>query len=749
MPLSDQIKIARRFLRSVRIDTDLSSPQALIGFTCPQSSAELLLTMGQHISETGQGAFTWTGPYGSGKSSLAAAFSALLNGDAGVQKQVVKVFGRQLTKSMHKALPMGSQGWRVLPVVGRRASPVEAIGDAIKEFGLASRPPAEGWNERNLIAALTKAASEKPRTYGGLVLFIDEMGKFLEDAAQGNSDVFILQELAEAASRSGGRLVVVGILHQAFEEYAHRLSGETHKEWAKIQGRFVDLVVDTAAEEQIDLIARSIESKGQHPSIQKPAEKIARTVLKGRPDEAKQLASTLQDCWPLHPATACLLGPISRRRFGQNQRSIFGFLNSSEPHGFQDFLTSSGKQDLYRPDRLWDYLRVNLEPSILASPDGHRWALATEALERCERLGGDEAHLKLLKTIAIIDMFKERSGLSPNLEILKLCVPEVSAKQLSAALKDLKTWSVIIFKKFLDAYAIFAGSDFDIEGALRTALNETEEDDFSGLNAIAGFQPILAKRHYHETGAMRWFDVNIMPVSHLEEHAAGYRPENGAIGQFLLAIPTKGETSEQIEKICRQAARESDAPGINRDIVVGISERAWAVPPLAQELLALDKVLKDHPELQGDDVARREVSARIVEVQTNLELEIQGVFNTAKWFRKGHQRKALLQAALDHEASELADRRYPKSPKLHNELLNRQHPSSNAVAAQNELLRLMVQNEGSERLGIEGTPAHGGLFVSMLEATGLYRKTPAGWRFASPDAKTDPSRFGPLWESRD
>ena len=105
-------------------------------------------------------------------------------------------------------------------------------------------------------------------------------------------------------------------------------------------------------------------------------------------DHSTYFAEMLEDCWPLHPIVACLLGPISRRRFGQNQRSIFGFLNSAEPQGFQDFLRYAGDDDIYGPDRLWDYLRINLEPSILASPDGHRWALAMDALERCEAMGG-------------------------------------------------------------------------------------------------------------------------------------------------------------------------------------------------------------------------------------------------------------------------------------------------------------------------------------------------------------------------
>ena len=72
---------------------------------------------------------------------------------------------------------------------------------------------------------------------------------------------------------------------------------------------------------------------------------------------------------------------------------------------------------------LWDYLRANLEPSILASPDGHRWAVAAEALERCEVNGSDEIHIKLLKTIAVIDLFKEQTGITANSNILKsLCL---------------------------------------------------------------------------------------------------------------------------------------------------------------------------------------------------------------------------------------------------------------------------------------------------------------------------------------
>ena len=743
MPLNERVHIARRFLRSIRIDADLDRTSALEGFVCPASSARVLETMARHVAEAGQGAFTWTGPYGSGKSSLVVALSALLSHDAALRKSAKSIFGLSLTKKIRTGLQATVKGRSIIPVVGRRDNPATVIGEALWKAGVVGRRPRGGWTESRVIAYLTEAAVSDE--HDGIVLFIDEMGKFLEAAAQNNADVYILQQLAEAASRSKGRFLIIGVLHQAFEEYAHRISHEMRDEWAKIQGRFIDLVVNAAGEEQIDLIARAIKSDpSSEAAALLPAKKVAACVHRERTEEIAPLADILGECWPLHPVTTCLLGPISRRRFGQNQRSIFGFLNSSEPHGFQDFLKHAPDNDLYSPDRLWDYLRVNLEPSILASPDGHRWALAVEALERCESLGSTSLDIRLLKTIAVIDLFKERSGVVADVDLLASCFSETPREKLQEAFARLNEGSFIIFKKFLDAYAVFAGSDFDIEQATRAALDDIDGVDFQSLNALAGIHPLLAKRHYHKTGVLRWFDVKMVPVCDLLEYATRFDPKSEAIGQFLLAIPTQGENEQKTNDLCQQAACYDEAG----DTIVGIAEESDVIVSLARELLALNRVRIYHPELAGDSVARREVSARYATVQALLEGQLHRAFDHALWFRKNEDPKHYRHVDLNHLASDLADHRFHKSPCLHNELLNRQKPSASAVSAQNNLLRRMVLHEGEERLGIEGFPAEGGLFVSMLESTGLYAWENNTWRFVPPTEENGNScNLAPMWEA--
>jgi hypothetical protein len=750
MMLVSQVRVGRRFQRSIRVDTDIDQPAALEGFVCPPSAAQALVSMARQVAETNQGAFTWTGPYGSGKSSLAVALAALLGPDNANRKIARTAIGQEPSAELLALLKAGRKGWATLPIVASRTDPASAIADALDGPQRGRKRAIPTGNE--VIEKLRLAASETPGA--GLIVVIDEMGKFLEHVALGDGDVFFFQQLAETASRSNGRLVVIGILHQAFDDYAHRLAREVRDEWLKIQGRFADIPINVAGEEQIALIARAIETDAPR-EVGPPAVGIANAVRRNRPGTASHLDQELAACWPLHPIVACLLGPLSRRRFGQNQRSVFGFLNSAEPHGFQEFLrtTAVDGDPLYPPALLWDYLRANLESSILASPDGHRWSLAVEAVERCEARGGDLIHLEVVKTIALIDLFKERSGLLPSEDVLAHALLSLSTSELKAMLDQLAAWSIIIFKKFLGAFTIYAGSDFDIDAAVDQAYSRMNGIDFTRLRDLAMLQPILAKRHYHTTGALRWFDIDIAPLIDGTDRVKQYRPQNGATGLFLLLIATEAETGAKARKLWHQAADTAgDVP-----VAVGWSRDGYTIRELARELLALESVRAERAELNGDAVARREVNARIAHASADLEERLRQAFQSAEWKAKfglaDNAAPPSLQSAgfagLNAVASTLADLRYPQSPRLQNELLNRIKPSSNAIAAQKALLKAMVEGIGQDRLGIVGYPAHGGLYASLLEQTGLYRTNESGsHRFADP-ASDNEAGLAHLWHAAD
>ena len=740
MTSTEKIRLRSRYQRAIRIDHDFNDPQAIDGYFCSHSAASILSSMVDHITTNSQCAFTWTGPYGSGKSSLVVFLSALLGQNKPLRERAFSLLEQKTAQKIIDQL--GSVNWRVIPVVGRRENPAIAIGESLELLQIEESKSNQTWNESRVIKSLKKMNDRNSKMNVGTILFVDEMGKFLESAADEMTDLYLFQQLAELACRSNGRFIFIGVLHQAFGEYSNRLNQTTRIEWEKIQGRFVDLTFRVTVDEQVQILGRAIGNNRQLRVPRKCSRVVANAMAINRKVDSDELATNLEKCWPLHPAVACLLGPLSQSQFGQNQRSIFSFLSSKEPCGFQDFLQTNKKDKLYEPYLLWEYLRLNLESSIYASSDGHRWALAVESVDRCEAQGSDAIEVRMLKTIAVLDFLRNRSGLVGNLKVLRACMTTYSMADVRKALAKLQLRSLIVYRKFIDGYSIFAGSDFDIDEAVTEFRNELTGIDFSELKMLAGIQPILAKRHYHEFGALRWCDVVFAPLSEIADYVKFYKQTNNTAGLFVVAVPTQKEPPKLGEKLCRDAGRLAT----NNDIVFGLSKNSWKVADLYEELLALQRIGNERLEIASDGVARREIQSRIASLHARLVIELNRTMDSAIWFLKHHKPKLLQQSDLSLLASELADRKFNQSPKIHIEIINRNKPSNNAIAAQNALLRKIVLNVGKKRLGIEGYPPEYAFFSSLLEQTGIYIYSMDEWRFQLPEKSHDNHRVRPIFD---
>lgn len=740
LALSDIVQISRQYQRSIRVDADIGRADALTGYICHATANAVVDGMCKQLAGTNQRCFTWTGPFGGGKSSLAVALASALHPDKNLRAKAREALRLDSKPAFDKAFPV-RKGWLLVPAVGRRGSVVAELHASLRraqgrKVDGRSKPTAQ-----TLIAELLEESESRPQD--GALVIIDEMGKFLEASALGSGDdVYFFQELAEAAARSEGRLVVVGVLHQSFAQYSARLGIDTRDDWAKVQGRYVDLPFVAASDEVVELIGRAIKATTRPDWIVDASVTIAEAIRSRRPAVGKDFAKALEACWPLHPAMAALLGPISKRQFGQNERSTFGFLSSVEPHGFRSYLNSTLKDEAswYRPSDYWDYLRSNLEPAILASPDGHRWSQAVEAVERAEAKTGDALLVSMIKNIAIIDLFRNGSGLAADSAVIASLFYPRPTIELDGALRKLSDLKVALFKSYTGAWSVFEGSDFDIDAAIAQALAASPGIDYGRLAQLMGLHPVVAKRHYHETGSMRWMELSLCSIEEAEKIAANFQPKKGEFGAFILALPSKGMKPRDARKRAQACAKLRPWP-----VMIGIPENHARIAELSAELVALEQV-KDRHELSGDAVARREVYARLAATRADLEDQLQAAVSLAKW-HDGSEEVVEPGTKLSPVASDLAEELFDCSPPVWSELVNRDSVSSNSVRARGDLLHAMINAEGQEALGFEGYPAERGLYDTLLKRTELHRQDASGaWR-CMPPGDGFAEGFAPLWDA--
>lgn len=724
--LSDIVKINTRFCRSINLNQDLGDADILSGFICPSSSEMAIQNIAENVSSTGQSAFTWTGPYGSGKSSLALFLSALMGKDSKLRSMAQSIIKEKTKENFYNKISV-TNGWDILPIVGDIKDPSDLIKEAIfKKTGKKSSDIFED----------IKSLSDKS---DGLLIFIDEMGKCLESAAKGIGDVYLFQQLAEFVSRSKGKIIFVGILHQSFAEYARYLPHTLRDEWQKIQGRFVDTPINTAGEEQIELISRAISYKHKPQSIINMVKKTVNTISKNKLITSKQeLSEALIKCWPISPVVVSLLAQISKKRFGQNQRSIFSFLSSGEPKAFRDFINSTEFNDnnLYMPEDLFDYLKFNLESSILSSSDSKIWNTATDVLARSQAKGASLEHINILKTIALIDIFNGTSGLIANEDLLKAIYPNVNIKNI---LNDLSSWSVIIFKKHLNSYSIFEGSDFDIEAAIQEAYSSIPTLEIQKLADIANFKPIIAKRHYHKFGCMRWLDILLTPIDGYEEFLNKEHNQGKSVGFFSIFLPQSLNEVEKAKKIIQQH-KQCSFP-----VFMTIAQNNQIINEYLKELLALEWIQKNKNELAGDRIARLEVENRRLVIISSLECQLNDILTSSIWYKDGKKIGIIKQNEFSVFASNVCDDVYSNTPEIKSELVNRTKPSGSANSALNILLKDMVLQDGEPLLGITGFTPERGLFNILLQETKIYVEDNNVWSFKTPTDK----KLNILWEYTD
>jgi hypothetical protein len=782
--LRDLITIAPRYARSINIERDSHTASALDGYIVTATAHRTLLRITGSLSDDlSHRAWTITGPYGSGKSAFALFLSNLL-GFPGIDSvRKARAILKEQHPTTHKDLFERKHRGRVEKagfcsvLVGGSAGPLlPAIADAcirdIFPYFPVGRPPAplkeleslRQQGERGgsidahelvrVICRLTMMLQESGRAQG-VLLVIDELGKFLEfatgDAERG--DIFVLQLLAEgSAANAGANLLLVTVLHQAFEQYAANLRPNLRAEWAKIQGRFEDVAYQAPPEEFTDLLAAAIQQSAD--SAIKPFRSVAKTQaeeawtlgIAPRGLTKQEFLSRMQACAPLHPATVLALARLCRK-FGQNQRSLFSFLVAREPFGFVEFLEQevrSGEPPCYRLSDLYNYITSSLGSGLNVGDAAARWAEVQNAIDRAAQCS--EAEVGLIKNIGLLSALGGIGDLKPSLPVLSFTTSARPAQTLELRNALVKR-SLIVERRYNDTLGLWEGSDIDLEGRLREASRRVTES-FSiaqRLNDTWRPRPLVAKRHSYQRGTLRYFEVRFADLSTFPKQLA---PASEADGILIYCVPSsKAEAKELAELAAGSEVRE------RIDVLIAVPDECHALRDAVRQLEHLRWVQHNTPELQSDAVARRELRSMLTLAEQTATAEVQRLFapgqarkSATRWFHHGMQLQMLDARRLSAFVSSLCDRIFEKSPVLRNELINRRSLSSAASAARRNLLDAMIQRSVEPRLGLTGFPPEVSIYASILEETGIHRPGENGYEFGPP-APT--SSLNDAWQAID
>jgi len=656
------------------------------------------------------------GAYGTGKSTFLNAFTYHLN--------EAKVFVE--TKEWKKY-----KRFDILKLVGN----YDSIIDNIKELiGSSSIKPVTLVKE---LEALIRASNAEGR---GFILMIDEFGKFLEHASANGAEkeLYFLQQIAELINNAEYEAAFITTLHQDFSAYAVELNSTQRNEWTKVKGRFKELTFNEPVEQLLLLASKRIDAKPSKEKVEKIGaliEVIGNAKAFSLKDYFDQKIA--KKIYPLDLLSGSVLA-LALQQYGQNERSLFTFLNTDSFYGLDDF--DEKRQNFYAIANVYDYLNYNLYSFLNSKANIHysKWAEIKNALERVEGEIEEESHIlyqTLIKTIGLLNIFSH-AGAKLDEKFLAQYI-ELTGKLngVAVAIEHLQKLNLLSYNRYSHRYFYSETTIVNIDDAIQEAgLEVSRANNIVGfLNGYLPLAPISAKRAYYERGTPRVFEYKISDTP------------------YNASKPT-GQVDGFINLIFNEQIKEADIINVSKDNGQAILYAHFLrVEDIQHAIEEIEKAEIAKSKYFYDKIIQRELNS-VIDIQKNLlnYFLYEGFYDweSVNWYYKGE--KILFQNSKHFNAflSEIAGRIYPSTPIFISELANKTKLSGAISNARKSLIDAILNHENEEGLGIEGFPPQKSIYLSLLLQTGIHQKTANGWALQEiTDPAQDGNKFMPLFRA--
>lgn len=766
-PLRDVIRVRTRFARSTNLERD-GDTLALADYVPTARSLDLLRRVAAAcIDPSRPRAWSVSGPYGSGKSSFALLLDGVFGASSSPARQTaIDLIGSidselvELVLEAHRRTDTLQRG-AIRAFVTADPEPVtnsilRGLDRGARRYWMRGRKPVFAHQVHEALAASKAGASVAPaevvRLLRGLsehapvLLVVDEFGKNLDylRSSSSDGDLYVLQAIAEASSGPRGLPVyMMTMQHQSFDDYAATASSLQRREWAKVQGRFEDVLYLDSPEQTIRLIGRVFEptssgSKTMRRILAAAAKGAAAARTLGLSDLIGDEA-TLVRTYPLHPSVVAAL-PELCRRYGQNERTLFSFLSHDEPHAVGQFISSTdlparGHLPVVRMSQVFDYFVGSVSPTLGVSPESARWFEIHDRISQA--IGLSDSDAAALKTIGILNLVGQGGALRASRSMLAYALGPGDAmadpSAVARLLVSLEQRGFITYRSFADEYRLWQGSDFDLDGRIAFARQQYETTGVAELiDKLLPLPPIVASRHSQERGIVRTF---VRRVAETVDGSSDDGEDDGDEDGTLVYVLSPGNLLNGRRPEDKKPVIAIEAPQL-------VSLRSALV-----EAAAAHDVLTNPGEI--DWVAKRELEERAGQALASVLNTLEDLLRSAGTaYLLGPDGPERLPPArtVSELASVACDHRYRLAPEVRNEMLARASLTSQAARARVELLAAMVTSPELPRVGIEGYGPERAMYDAILARSGIHHEADGRWAFGAPLRRDS---YWPVWQRID
>ena len=648
--------------------------------------------------QTGIHSFSIIGTYGTGKSSF------LLH----LEKDL-------LTATKNKKLLKNTEllhdgGFEILNIVGDSKS--------LSNLLLGKLQNAVQSEETDVLSLLKAYYAKLKKQNKFLLIVIDEFGKVLEHAAKHDpeEELYFFQKFTEVVNTPTRNILLLTTLHQNFSAYAGKLTQTQKNEWTKVKGRFQEVVFAEPIEQLLYLAAEHISTEFKYRLIDKNFLQIYEMAIAEKFIAKDFNFDTASKLYPMDTFAAYAI-TRAIQRYGQNERSLFTFLNAKGAHSLCTY--KEIENNTYNLADVYDYVTNSFHSYLNdANSDSTGWSAIRLSIERVE--GGDWQEpqqmldaIKIVKAIGMLNLFGNAGFTMTQSNMEDYASMALGVQFASTILHELIRMKIVRYAEYKKRLILFEGTDINIEEEVTNAslvvpkpVNFVDELRVYFNNRVS---PV--KAYYYHRGTPRYFEYQLL------EHPQDIVPTGDVDGFVQMVFGTSDKQYKELVSFSKNCEHAIIFAYFNNtgDIVQHIYN-------IQKYRYIIEKVLVD----KSDRVALKELS-QLMEYEKTLLNKVlsESLFSyndDVSWLYKGEVRNVNSHRDFNMLLSEVCEDVYSFTPIINNELFNKHKLSSNISGAKTKYLQALLENSDKADLGfdVDKFPPEKTIYYSLLKNTGLH-----------------------------
>lgn len=544
----------------------------------------------------------------------------------------------------------------------------------------------------------------------GFILIYDEFGRFLQGLPREllNETMQDIQDLAEIADREKALHVLI-ITHKNLRQYFTGFNDEVAKEFQRVEKRL-----------------RQYNISSDQATFLKIAQVILTENLVGKPEIKQELVPKItagiqefplfpilnvdhrqkvivESLYPVHPVTIYLLPKLSSV-FGQNERTLFTFLESNETGGLQNHISKTN--DYYLPYKLFDYFFDIQEDSDVSTIVSEQFVQYRKAISRINKELIDfelaESILKIISLWQVCGSFIDQKITKEFLQFALL----IETEKLEYALKYLTEVKAIRFNTLVKAWEIHSGSIVDLQkkiGSKKKTFLLNQDVVRKELIQNAKVKYFFPNYYNDEVEMTRFAKVTLILDSELSKLNQYRKKNNKHDINIYYVIPDKTIPKKILKYIQSMQCFDKEIFVVHSDPVKKIKNELINASIL--ETFSTDKIL-----LSEDKGILEEINILLSESRFAISQyinKLQRLDEDLMWHHVKYKINPKSEKEISGFLSKLCNDLYYSTPKIVNDSFNRMHLSSQQKTGAKQVINGILECPKEDQFGISGSgPAY-------------------------------------------